>query len=82
MIEHEYLERRRLEGTFTRAGMTMTFKGWCYPLEAYSRALESAGLLIEAIREPPGPPPGPEPPESYEADRRFPNFLMLRARRQ
>ena len=30
-----------------------TFEGWCYPLEAYTRALEDAGLLIEAMRSPP-----------------------------
>jgi len=70
VIEHEYLERRRFEGTFTREGLTITFKGWCYPLEAYSRALEAAGFVIEAIREP-----------SPEGDGSFPIFLMLRARR-
>jgi hypothetical protein len=30
----------------------MTFEGMCYPLEDYARALEAAGLLVEAIREP------------------------------
>jgi len=80
VIEHPYLERRRYEGTFTRAGLTITFKGWCYPLEAYSKALEAAGFAIEAIREPPEPPPGDEGRETYEADRRSPNFLMFRAR--
>lgn len=80
VIEHQYLEQRRFEGTFTRDGLTITFKGWCYPLEAYSRALEGAGFVIEAIREPPSPPPGAEPSDTYEADRRFPDFLMLRAR--
>ena len=48
VIEHPYLERRQFQGTFTRGGLTMTFKGWCYPLEAYSQALEAAGFAIEA----------------------------------
>jgi SAM-dependent methyltransferase len=81
VIEHEYLAKRRFEGTFTRDGLTMTFKGWCYPLEAYSRALEKAELVIEAIREPPEPPPDGEPSPSCEAVPSIPNFLMLRARR-
>ena len=33
-----------------REGLEFTFDGWCYPLEAYTRALEEAGLLIEAVR--------------------------------
>ena len=52
-IHGNYLgERRRFEATEERAGLTMTFRGWCYPLEAYTRALEDAGFLIERVREP------------------------------
>lgn len=29
-----------------------TFRGWVYPLESYSRAIEGAGFVIEALREP------------------------------
>jgi ubiquinone/menaquinone biosynthesis C-methylase UbiE len=64
----DYFEQGVYEGTFERDGLTMTFRGWTYPFEAYSRALEAAGLRIEALREPRG------------EDRRFPMFLMLRAR--
>jgi hypothetical protein len=46
-------------------------------VEHYSRALEEAGLLLDAIREPrPDPADGPFAPWV-----RFPMFLMLRARR-
>src|SRR4051812_26781771 len=57
------------EGTFTRDGLTMTFRGWTYTLEAYALALEAAGLRIDALRE-----PAPEP-------RELPMFLMWRATR-
>ncbi len=30
----------------------MTFRGWTYSLEAYAIALESAGLVLERLREP------------------------------
>jgi hypothetical protein len=50
----------------------MTFVDCSYPLEAYARALENAGLLIEALREP-----------THARDnlrrRRIPIFLLLRA---
>jgi ubiquinone/menaquinone biosynthesis C-methylase UbiE len=63
----DYFAQGLFEGTFERDGLTMTFRGWTYPLEAYSRALEAAGLRIEALREPRG-------------EDRFPMFLMFRAR--
>jgi SAM-dependent methyltransferase len=37
--------------TSERNGITMTFHDRCIPLETYSRALESGGLVIEALRE-------------------------------
>jgi SAM-dependent methyltransferase len=52
VIAGSYLGRRRFEGTFERDGLTITFRGWCYPLEDYARALEEAGFLVERIREP------------------------------
>jgi SAM-dependent methyltransferase len=51
-IEGSYLEphryRRRLRTT------ELEIEGWHRPLETYTRALEAAGLLIEALRELPG----------------------------
>jgi SAM-dependent methyltransferase len=71
VVSEAYLDRRWMDVAVEREGLAFTFDGWCHPLEAYTRALEEAGLLIEAIREP--------------ADRaggrwaRVPMFLMWRA---
>jgi hypothetical protein len=53
-----------------RADLELEFRSWAYPLEAYTRALEDAGLIIELMREPPDP------------DRPLPNFLVMRAVRR
>jgi SAM-dependent methyltransferase len=65
--------------TRTRGGLTMTFHDAHRPLSAYLGALERAGLLVEAVRE-------PVPDDAYVADfpeverwRRAPSFLMARA---
>jgi ubiquinone/menaquinone biosynthesis C-methylase UbiE len=62
-----YLERRRVELNVERGGLAVHFKSRAYPLETYMRALEDAGLLVEALREPPDP------------GRPFPNFVLIRA---
>jgi hypothetical protein len=56
----------------------MTFRGWAYPLESYSRAFEEAGLLIEVVREPPAPEDAVVRDLSERRWQRLPNFLMLR----
>ena len=59
-------------------GLTITFRGWCYPLGDYSRALEAAGFVIERIRE----PAVPDAAIDHERTRRWqriPLFLHLRA---
>ena len=63
--------RRPYEGTFSRAGLEITFRGWSHPLEDYTRAFEAAGFLIEAIRE-------PGDPRKKAAGSRMPWFLMGR----
>ena len=55
VVSEAYLDRRWMDVAVEREGLEFTFDGWCYPLEAYTRALEEAGLLIEAIREPADP---------------------------
>jgi hypothetical protein len=62
-----------------RDGIQLTFHSEHRPLEAYSRALEAAGLLIEAIRE-------LRVPDEVVADnpngrrwQRIPLFLHVRA---
>lgn len=79
VIEGFYLGRRRLEATFERNGLRMTFRGWTHALEDYSRALEEAGLLIEALREPQLPAEEVERDPPEQRWRRLPSFLMLRA---
>jgi SAM-dependent methyltransferase len=74
-IEGAYFGRRRFEGTAEQDGLKMTFRGWCYPVEDYAIALEAAGLMIEALREP--APIGARP--ELEQWRRLPMFLQLRA---
>jgi ubiquinone/menaquinone biosynthesis C-methylase UbiE len=61
--------RRWLELPTVQDGLTMNFSGWAYPLEAYFKALEDAGLKVEALREPAG----------EEGWNRIPMFLMWRA---
>ncbi|MDP9346133.1 MAG: class I SAM-dependent methyltransferase [Actinomycetota bacterium] len=62
-----------------RDGLRMTFTDTHRPLEAYAGALERAGLLIEALRE-------PRPSDAYVAEHpdvarwcRAPGFLAIRA---
>ena len=63
-----------------RGGLRMTFVSFHRPLEDYTRALEAAGFVIEALRE-------PVPSRDYVSDhpevggwRDEPMLLVLRAR--
>jgi hypothetical protein len=53
VIEGDYLRARPVSVSIERDGLEMTFDGMTFPLEGYARALEAAGLAIDAIREPP-----------------------------
>jgi len=55
LIEGSYLDAGPADWVLDRGGIQLTFHSEHRPLEAYSRALEAAGLLIEAIREPRAP---------------------------
>lgn len=72
IVAGSYLGKREFEGTFERNGLQVTFRGWCYALADYARALEDAGFLIERLR---------EPTHTLEDPRhdRIPLFLHLRA---
>ena len=74
VVSGTYLGGGAFRAAVTRDGLDMTFDGQAYPLERYARALEAAGLLIEAAREPAG---GSDRPEDQRW-RRVPMFLMLR----
>jgi len=66
--------------TVERDGLTMTFHSEHRPVEAYFMALEKAGLLVEALREP-GVPESAIHSEEGRRWRRVPLFLHLRALR-
>jgi SAM-dependent methyltransferase len=51
-IVGSYLEQRRYRYDSDRDGIRMVFHSFHRPLEAYARALEEAGFLIEKLREP------------------------------
>ena len=75
VIEGSYLGPRRwleFPTTVERGGLQMNFSGWAYPLEAYFAAMERAGLMTQAIRE-------PAPDDADPRWRRVPMFLMWRA---
>jgi SAM-dependent methyltransferase len=70
-VTEPYLDRREMHVPVERDGLTFTFEGPAYPLSDYAGALESAGLAIEALREPADPAGG--------RWARVPMFLMWRA---
>ena len=43
VIEGSYLGQRPYDGTFERDGLSVSFKGWSYPLETYCRRLRWPG---------------------------------------
>ena len=63
----------------TRDGISMTFHSLRYSLQEYSQALEVAGLVIEALREPSIPEAVADRDPSRQRWRRLPNLLMIRA---
>jgi ubiquinone/menaquinone biosynthesis C-methylase UbiE len=81
VIDGTYLGERRYTDVLERDGLEMTFQSVHRPLQSYSRALEEAGFLVEAIREPAAPPgaSGSLGVASVEHWQRLPMFLWLRA---
>ncbi|WP_026872030.1 class I SAM-dependent methyltransferase [Inquilinus limosus] len=80
VIEGDYLRPFQYSDAVERDGLTMTFHSRHRPLEAYFLALEEAGFLVEALRE----PSVPDHAIVAEAGRRWqrlPLFLHIRARR-
>jgi hypothetical protein len=78
-VHGTYFGRRRFEGTDTRNGLTITFRGWAYPLEDYARALERAGFATEALREPAATDAEVASDPAAHRWQRIPIFLMARA---
>ncbi len=80
VVRGTYLGEFRYSDAMSRDGLDMMFHSTHRPIESYSRALEAAGLYIDAIREHPMPA---SPPLSERSKRwtRVPLFLHLRARK-
>jgi SAM-dependent methyltransferase len=80
VIDGSYLgERRWFELDMERDGLHMRFAGWAYSLEAYFTALEKAGFMIQAVREPRAPDHTVDRSPSENRWRRIPMFLMWSA---
>lgn len=80
VLRGSYLDTYRYADRVERDGLAVTFHSEHRPLEAYFRALEGAGFVVEALREPRLPD---EAAGSGRAKRwqRVPLFLHIRARR-
>jgi SAM-dependent methyltransferase len=82
IMETSYLASHRYQDSIEREGLRMTFNSRHWPLEAYFRALESSGFVVEALTE----PTVDEASVAERADRarwrRLPLFLDLRARKR
>ena len=80
LVDRSYLSVWRYADHLQRKGIEMTFHSEHRPIEAYGRALEEAGFLIEAFREPMPDEATVIATAREERWRRIPNFLMVRAR--
>jgi SAM-dependent methyltransferase len=79
VIEGSYLDQARADWAAERDGIGLTFHSEHRPIEAYSRALEAAGLLIEAIREVSAPDEVVRDHPNHRRWQRIPLFLHIRA---
>lgn len=77
----EYFEHRRVADQVACDGLTMTFEAVDRPLDYYTRALEQAGFVIEALREPRPDAATVEAEPALAPAAHRPFFLHLRCRR-
>jgi SAM-dependent methyltransferase len=78
VVADTYFGRHHFEEVEERAGLRMHFAGWSQPLEAYTTALEDAGLAITSLREP--VPRISDGSNHLQRWTRIPLFLWLKAR--
>ncbi|HEY4887221.1 MAG TPA: GNAT family N-acetyltransferase [Candidatus Dormibacteraeota bacterium] len=78
VIQGSYLDAHTYVETVARSGLEMTFSSVHRPIEAYFRALEEAGLMVESLREVPVGKPSSDDPR-HQRWRRLPLFLFVRA---
>jgi ubiquinone/menaquinone biosynthesis C-methylase UbiE len=76
-----YFAHRYVSQTVERDGLSMTFEAICRPMEYYTRALERAGFVIEALREPRPAPAAVEAAPELTHAASLPFFLHFRCRR-
>lgn len=74
-MDGDYFAARRTTDVVERGGLRMRFESMHRPLESYFIALEGAGLLVEAVREPRSPDWGPD-----AGGLRLPYAIDIRAR--
>jgi SAM-dependent methyltransferase len=79
LIEGSYLDAAPADWVADRGGIQLTFHSEHRPIEAYSRALEAAGLLIEGIRETRAPEAVVAASPGERRWQRIPLFLHVRA---
>lgn len=79
VITDPYLSERPYVDAIARDGLEMTFHSIHHSLEAYARAFEDAGLLVETIREPAISPELIASAETRDRWTLVPAFLFLRA---
>ena len=78
VVQGSYFGRKRFEVVDERNGLQMHFAGWSQPVENYMAALESAGFVVSALREP--IPTVTAAFTHLEQWTRIPLFLWLKAR--
>jgi SAM-dependent methyltransferase len=81
IIDRPYLDPQPFDESFERAGLRIRFRGWTFPLEAYARAFEDSGFVIERIREPGQTAAAVEQDPAEARWQRLANFLFIRARK-
>ncbi len=79
VVTGSYFARERFQETLERDGLRMTFNSQAHPLEDYAGALQEAGFVVEAMREPVPDDGLCEREPRYRRWRRVPMFLHLRA---
>ena len=79
VLAQPFLATRRYRDDLVRDGLTMTFHSMHHSFEGYTRAFERAGLLIDAVREPPTPDELVAVQPHAAQWQRVPIFLFVRA---
>ena len=81
VVDGSYLSDWEVVGRAERAELAMTVRGRHRPIETYVEALRTAGMVVEALREPPADDLWAAEEPAVARWRRIPGALFLRARR-